>query len=449
MTSVAAIAASAAIGCGDGDDGGDGDGDGDGDTATFDVRIENVAATFPILKSGEIEAPITPSGTATDTFTATFTAPPGTRLSFATMFVPSNDFFYAPDDQGIALWTSEGARVTGDVTAQVMVWDAGTEINQELGLGADQVQNQDAEGQGAADVDQNVRLAVDANLPAVTDVISVELAAGATDTEFVLTISNVSDDTTLMVGGNTRAVALSPGLWVVHGGSSPLFTIGSPDRGEGLEAIAEDGNRTSLAAAQVAQRGLNVPISPGVFAVHSVDGVLFSDGVADSGLGLEAIAEDGMPGALAAALEANSGVSESGAFDTPEGASAPGGLVPGASPAAAYTFQVTARPGDRLSFAAMFVASNDLFFAPGDSGVPLFSGQAPVSGDVTAQIDLWDVGSEVNQEPGVGLDQVQRQSGPDSGASEGGVVQTVAAASDGFTYPSVDSVIRVTITPRP
>ena len=39
--------------------------------------------------------------------------------------------------------------------------------------------------------------------------------------------------------------------------------------------------------------------------------------------------------------------------------------------------------GDYLSFATMFVQSNDLFYAPEPSGIPLFDGETPVDGDMT------------------------------------------------------------------
>ncbi len=57
---------------------------------------------------------------------------------------------------------------------------------------------------------------------------------------------------------------------------------------------------------------------------------------------------------------------------------------------------------------------------------------------------LWDAGTEVNQYPGAGLDQAPRQSDPDTAPVEGAPIGLV---DDGFTYPAVDEVIRVTITP--
>ncbi|MEO5697465.1 MAG: spondin domain-containing protein, partial [Burkholderiaceae bacterium] len=168
---------------------------------------------------------------------------------------------------------------------------------------------------------------------------------------------------------------------------------------------------------------------------------LFTAGQIDRAQGLERIAEDGEPATLAAALPGRSGVVSSGAFATPTGASAPSAIGPGG----AYEFTIQASSGDRLSLATMFVPSNDLFFSPDGQGIALYQASgAPVSGDVTSSLQLWDAGTEVNQEPGVGPDQVQRQSGANTGTSES---RPVALVSDGFMYPSVASVIRVTVTP--
>ena len=101
-------------------------------------------------------------------------------------------------------------------------------------------------------------------------------------------------------------------------------------------------------------------------------------------------------------------------FNTPAGAGAPGPVGPGN----AYEFTFDAFPGSYFSFSTMFIPSNDLFFAPGENGIRLFDENGvPVSGDVTDQVDLWDVGSEANEEPGVGANQVQRQSGANTGTA--------------------------------
>lgn len=89
---------------------------------------------------------------------------------------------------------------------------------------------------------------------------------------------------------------------------------------------------------------------------------------------------------------------QSGVFNTPDGADSPGPLLPGSS----YSFSFYASKGHKLSFATMFVKSNDLFYAPSHEGLDLFNGNNPVTGDITSAIILWDAGTEVNEEPGNG-----------------------------------------------
>jgi len=50
----------------------------------------------------------------------------------------------------------------------------------------------------------------------------------------------------------------------------------------------------------------------------------------------------------------------------------------------------------------MMGQSNDWFYGPGESGIELFKDGQPINGDITSQIILWDVGTEVDQEPGIG-----------------------------------------------
>ena len=57
---------------------------------------------------------------------------------------------------------------------------------------------------------------------------------------------------------------------------------------------------------------------------------------------------------------------------------------------------------------------------------------------------LWDAGTEVNELPGIGPNQAPRQAGADTGDTENGAVRQV---NDGYGYPDVDQVIRITLTP--
>lgn len=182
------------------------------------------------------------------------------------------------------------------------------------------------------------------------------------------------------------------------------------------------------------------PNSPGVWTITRIFNPIFRVGHFDAGHGLEQQAEDGDPTMLAAYLQTDSRVESSGVFNTPVGDDSPGPATPGK----AYEFTVVASPGDRLSFSSMFGQSNDLFYSPGTVGIPLFFGRRPRSGDVTCYFSLWDAGTEVNQEPGLGPDQAPRQSAPNTGESEHRRIRRV---HDQYTYPRTNEVIRVTITP--
>lgn len=64
--------------------------------------------------------------------------------------------------------------------------------------------------------------------------------------------------------------------------------------------------------------------------------------------------------------------------------------------------------------------------------------------DISSQIILWDVGTEVDQEPGIGADQGPRQKAPNTGKAENGVVRKI---EDGKAYSKAFDVMRVTIKP--
>jgi hypothetical protein len=169
------------------------------------------------------------------------------------------------------------------------------------------------------------------------------------------------------------------------------------------------------------------PISPGLHLVSPKKWAVFHTGDVASGTPLERLAEDGNPDPLVEALNTRG--------------------IHAARMVHDETFTVTAEPGDRLHFTVMFAQSNDAFLAPRASGIELFDREGrPFSGDATSAVVLWDAGTEVNQPPGAGPDQAPRQGAPNTGADENGVVRVVA---DGFRYPAVADVIRVTITPKP
>ena len=161
------------------------------------------------------------------------------------------------------------------------------------------------------------------------------------------------------------------------------------------------------------------PFAPGVWAVNDASVHPFFDlDTPDRGDGLAGLAEDGAAGGLAAAVAGQTGIHSSGVFNTPAGASDPGPLFPGN----AYEFEVTANPGDYLSFASMLVQTNDIFVGPDANGIALFERNGrPRSGDITDENPFWDAGSEMNEAPFLGPNQAPRQRAADTGPTEGGV----------------------------
>lgn len=184
-------------------------------------------------------------------------------------------------------------------------------------------------------------------------------------------------------------------------------------------------------------------LSPGTFVLSDKNAILFTEGKPARANGLEAQAEDGNPAGLVSSLEAmhhSSGLH--GIFNTPAGAMGPGPIGPGGS----YEFTFTAAPKMKLFMTQMFGQSNDLFYAPDVAGIALFDAKGKaISGDITDKLILWDAGTEVNQEPGIGPDQAPRQKAPNTGADEHGVVHR---AKDVRFYGKNAELFRVTVTPE-
>jgi len=186
---------------------------------------------------------------------------------------------------------------------------------------------------------------------------------------------------------------------------------------------------------------LPTPFSPVVYAVHDATTAPFFDtGEPDRGLGLEGVAEDGAAAMLAASVAADTEITSSGVAAIPVGASDPGPLFPGNS----YQFQIAATPGDNFSIASMLVQTNDIFVAPADNGIALFDENgAPIQGNLATSFPLWDAGTEVNEAPGMGPNQAPRQSAPNIGGAEG-VVTEFENTTRGLPLPQ--GIVDITVT---
>lgn len=117
-----------------------------------------------------------PAVFAGESVSYTFTADADDKLQFMTMFVQSNDWFYALGDDGIDLF-DDGEPVTGDITSKVVLYDAGTEADTAPGTGPDQKPVQAADNQGPTE-DEDIEDADDRHdftIPANSTVIKVTL----------------------------------------------------------------------------------------------------------------------------------------------------------------------------------------------------------------------------------------------------------------------------------
>jgi hypothetical protein len=180
-----------------------------------------------------------------------------------------------------------------------------------------------------------------------------------------------------------------------------------------------------------------------MFVLSAKKGVLFTEGKPARANGLEMQAEDGDPSGLVKSLEAmHHATNLHGVFNTPLTAMAAGPIRPGES----YEYTLTATPGMKLFTTMMFGQSNDWFYAPDANGIALFDAKGnPISGDVAKQLVLWNAGTEVDEEIGIGPNQGPRQKGMNTGAAENGVVRRVKDAR--FTGKNAE-FFRITITPQ-
>jgi hypothetical protein len=95
------------------------------------------------------------------------------------MMIKPNDWFYANNAQSIALLDADGRFVSGDITNRVGLFDAGTEANEEAGVGMNQ-----APRQGRPDMGRPTKSAVYAIVaPSAGSVSSMKGAAGVGDND--------------------------------------------------------------------------------------------------------------------------------------------------------------------------------------------------------------------------------------------------------------------------
>lgn len=106
----------------------------------------------------------------------TFNGTEGMKLNLIAMYGQSNDLFYAPK-AAIDLFDKDGNPLSGDITDKLLLWDAGTEVNQAPGVGDEQAPRQKMPNTGKAE-NGVVRLVNDGfTYPNTRDVLRVTITA--------------------------------------------------------------------------------------------------------------------------------------------------------------------------------------------------------------------------------------------------------------------------------
>ena len=97
-------------------------------------HTSNLHGVFNTPVGAMMAGPIRPG----DAYEFTVTAAPGMKFFMTQMFGQSNDWFYSPGAKGIALFDEKGNPISGDITDQFYLWNAGTEKDEEIGIGPNQ-----------------------------------------------------------------------------------------------------------------------------------------------------------------------------------------------------------------------------------------------------------------------------------------------------------------------
>lgn len=318
---------------------------------------------------------------------------------FATMYGASKDWFFAPENPGIKLYNDNGTPITGDISAQIKLWDNGSKDN-------------------TTGNPESNPIAMVPNVDA-SKLMKLSLTYDDAASEFTLSITNTS-------GGTMNETPFSPGVWAVSnilGGKllneMPFYKAGEKSNPE-ITAIAESGNNASLSTKTKNNTGIITGLSPVLVVVYKGDtNPIYQVGAKDMGMGLKDIAQKGDAAKLKDALT-KPGVSVYVLGSAP--------IAPGAKVSA----NITTTLGDKIAYVTMFGYSNDWFYA-NESEVT-----ANTKGDLTAKTALFDDGTGVDQYPGAGNKQAL------FGGTPAPEDKNISKVGNNYPVPQVSSVLKVT-----
>lgn len=397
------------------------------------ITIENVLDSKPLVQSGTFQGTGTPPVILPgQSVSFSFSAAKNQRLTFATMYGWSNDLFFAPENPGIRLYGDDGTPVTGDVSAQIKLWDNGSRINAAPGAAlvhpgtAESAQKSVKEVKGTDDYGHTF-------LPAA-QLMNVSLKYDG-NSRFTVTIKNES-------GGTANETPFSPGVWAISYTADtdfllpePIFSSGKATT-EALTRIAEAGDNAPMNTMLTAQTGIFTPLSPILVVVYNgTENPFFKAGENDRGEGLKELAQKGNADVLAAALKTKSGIKYVYVLKEPTSAV----LLPkiGGNAGGKVSQQLTLAPGDRVAIATMYGFSNDWFFATHGNDI-----DANATGDFSTSVTLYDNGTAIDQFPGAGITQFNLAGTP---LTESKAIAAVPNPNPFTTLPAISNMIKLTI----
>ncbi len=401
-------------------------------TTIFNITISNVTNylnvhTFTTPVGATQPGPLTTNGAK---YEISFQAVPGTKFSPVTMMGNSNDWFLAPTDlAGIDLFPNGQALDGVDIAGMLSLYDLGTEADNDPATFPPAGANV-----GPEDANNLVRLVEGRDTGAIymTAVLdytpaSNNMSAGT----FTFTIEAINAPNPAQAASSSNGFVITPGIAVLHALPEPLFTLGQVDRGVGLEAIAEDGMPGALNSwfTETGSNGSPLRLSsslsvfsPGlVYAFNTNSDPLVLQGETNNPAnGLEELAEDGDN---SVAVEYISGLGLPVAASNETTNVGPGGDL-------TFSLEVPEGQGYKFGFGTMFVQTNDWFIAYNNAGYPLFDENgAPVSGmGASEKSYLYDAGTEVDEAVGFGIYQAPRQGSFNEGPADANT--TIRRVSD-------------------
>jgi hypothetical protein len=396
------------------------------------ITIENVLDSKPLVETGTFQGTGTPPVILPGQSTSfTFSAAKNQRLTFATMYGWSNDLFFAPDNPGIKLYNDDGTPITGDVSAQIKLWDNGTRVNQAPGSAVMHPGTMEKAPKTIKEVNGTDDYAN--TYLAASKLMQVSMAYNG-NSVFTVTITNKS-------GGTANETPFSPGVWTISyvaGGNQLLpeaiYSVGKPTA-NGLTNIAEMGDNSVLNTYLMGKTGIFTPLSPVLVVVYNgQQNPFFMTGENDRGEGLKDLAQKGNADVLAAALKSKQGVKAVYVLKDATNTV----LLPRIDGAAGskVSQMLSVVKGDRIAIATMYGFSNDWFFATSGN-----DWDATQKGDFSS-IGLYDDGTAVNQFPGAGITQFNLAGTP---LSESKAIQAVPNPNGFTTLPAINNIIKVSI----